>query len=126
MLKFGEIYGKTFSGDIEKRLNKLAKDTLAEQINSKIKPTEELKKTLYFSKEYVSEIKSEIKTGKNLALKSRRNKKFLSGNSIYKSYISENSENLVIIQEIITQIAQKSIKISEKLNFCAVGKSHLI
>ena len=117
-----------FSTEIENRLtlNDLCKELSISTATGrnwiklgKIKPTEEIKKTVYFSKEYVSEIKSEIKTGKNLALKSRRNKKFLSGNSIYKSYVSESSENLDIVQEIITQIAQKNIKINENL-LCAL------
>lgn len=81
----------------------------------KIKPTKEIKKTLYFSYEYLEKIKSEIKSGEISALKSRRNKKFLSGNDIYKSYVSDSSQNLDTVQKIIDLIASENIKISEKL-----------
>ena len=43
----------------------------------------------YFSANYVAGLKAEISSGKNSALKSRRNKRFISGNGIYNSYVSD-------------------------------------
>jgi type I restriction-modification system DNA methylase subunit len=59
------------------------------------------KKTPYFSKKYVKTLKSEIQSGKNTALKSRRNKKFVSGNFLYNSYVSENCKNVDTLQKLL-------------------------
>lgn len=55
----------------------------------KITPEYTEKKTPYFSKKYMKSLHAELQSGKNKALKSRRNKKFVSGNSLYNSYVSE-------------------------------------
>ena len=60
----------------------------------KLIPTYENKRTPFFSSGYVQTIKSDIKSGKKAALKSRRNKKYISGNEIYNSYVSELSVHL--------------------------------
>ncbi len=85
----------------------------------KILPTVETRKTLFFSREYVAEIKSNIKSGKNAALKSRRNKKFVSGNHIYSSYVSDRSVNLPTVQSILSYVEEKGIEITEDL-LCTV------
>ena len=46
----------------------------------KLIPTSENKRTPFFSSGYVQTLKSDIKSGKKAALKSRRNKKYVSGN----------------------------------------------
>ena len=56
-------------------------------------------KEIVFTGEYVKNVVSEIKNGARL--KSRRNKKYLSGNSIYNSYISKNSPNMSSAQGVI-------------------------
>nr|MCR5626225.1 hypothetical protein [Lachnospiraceae bacterium] len=53
----------------------------------------------YFSESYVSALRDELLSGRNPALKSRRNKKYVSGNAFYGSYVSENCKNLPIIQK---------------------------
>lgn len=65
----------------------------------KLVPTKTIKQAPLFSKEYVSKFKKDIISGKNSALKSRRNKKFMSGNNIYNSYLSETSKNFPTVAE---------------------------
>ena len=60
----------------------------------KITPEYTENKTSYFSKKYVANLKKELQSGKNKALKSRRNKKFVSGNSLYNSYVSKHCKNI--------------------------------
>ncbi|MGN0681357.1 MAG: TaqI-like C-terminal specificity domain-containing protein [Candidatus Fimisoma sp.] len=59
----------------------------------KISPETFISDAPYFSQEYVRLLKKDILSGKNSALKSRRNKKYVSGNGVYKSYISPSSIN---------------------------------
>lgn len=68
----------------------------------KLTPMYTQKQTPFFSKEYVSSLRADLQSGENKALKSRRNKKFISGNSLYNSYISEQSKNLPTLQELLT------------------------
>ena len=75
----------------------------------KLTPSCEIKKSPFFSKEYVTSIKDDIRSGRKNALKNRRNKKYVSGNNIYNSYVSEASKNLPIVQNIID--------VAEKANF---------
>lgn len=53
-----------------------------------------------FTQEYVRQIKNDLMTGKNRALKNRRNKKYVSGSSIYESYITAASVNLPKIRQL--------------------------
>lgn len=85
----------------------------------KLLPALEIKKAPFFSREYVQEIKSDIKSGKNTALKSRRNKKHLSGNHIYHSYLSDTSANLPVVQSVITTFKEEGITITDDI-LCAV------
>lgn len=81
----------------------------------KLVPTTENKKTLYFSYDYITKIKSDLQTGNNTALKSRRNKKYVFGNNIYNSYVSEKSSNLPSIEFILDTIEAKHVKITDDL-----------
>lgn len=67
------------------------------------------KKTPYFKKEYVDTLKSEIQSGKNKALKNRRNKKFISGNSLYNSYVSEQCKNIIMLQKLLKMAEEESV-----------------
>ncbi len=53
-----------------------------------------------FSKDYITELANEIKNGEDGRLKSRRNKKAVSGKEIYSDYI-EDIENQYLIEKII-------------------------
>lgn len=80
----------------------------------KIIPSYEIKKTPFFDRKYVSTIKNDIKTGKKSALKSRRNKKYVSGNNIYNSYVSETSKNLSVVQTIIDEAERINISLTDE------------
>ena len=67
----------------------------------KITPEYTEKKKSYFSQKYVQELKKNIQSGSNEALKSRRNKKYVSGNALYHSYVSETCKSVEVIQELL-------------------------
>lgn len=54
----------------------------------------------FYSRGYVDTLKKNIQSGVNTALKSRRNKKYVSGNTIYKSYIDPASPNLEPVSKL--------------------------
>lgn len=68
--------------------------------------------TTYFSIEYMQKLKSDISNGKNSALKSRRNKNFVSGRGLYYSYIPNDSKNLAPVQDILSYIEENDIEIT--------------
>lgn len=70
----------------------------------KIVPTSSVDNVQYFSLDYAIKIKNSIQNQDNSFLKSRRNKKYVSGNSFYSSYISQNSKNLQNVENIINAI----------------------
>ena len=77
---------------------------------NKIKPNLTATGTPYFDKQYAKTIKREIKTGENSALKSRRNKKYISGNSLYNSYVSSDNKNLSKVQKLLSISQEYKIK----------------
>ena len=78
----------------------------------KLMPKYTQKNVPYFTKDYVTSLKNEIKTGKNSALKSRRNKKYVSGNALYNSYVSENCKNISALQNVLELISEKEIELN--------------
>lgn len=70
--------------------------------------------TPFFSKTYVKELKMDIKSGANSALKSRRNKKYVSGSSLYHSYVSDTSVNVKEIQKIIDVIINGELQLTNE------------
>lgn len=66
----------------------------------------------FFSKKYVDELKGEIKSGKNGALKSRRNKKYVSGNFLYNSYVSDKCKSIDALQKLLVMANEASIDFS--------------
>ncbi|MCM1225081.1 MAG: N-6 DNA methylase [Lachnospiraceae bacterium] len=81
----------------------------------KLTPTTQKRKNYYFSVDSVSQIKSSIKKSENKTLKARRNKKYISGNNIYNSYISDSSVNTSIIQSIMDILHSNSINITDDI-----------
>ena len=75
----------------------------------KITPEYTEKKTPYFSKKYMKSLHAELQSGKNKALKSRRNKKFVSGNSLYNSYVSEQCKNIPALQKLLASASGNNI-----------------
>lgn len=68
--------------------------------------------TMYFSIEYMQKLKRDISNGDNSSLKSRRNKKFVSGRGLYYSYIPNDSKNLAPVQEIVSFIDENNVEIT--------------
>ena len=65
-----------------------------------------------FSKQYINEMLKKIKSQASEMLKSRRNKTFVKGSFFYKDYISENSRNLKIVQDLLGFISEKNLILS--------------
>ena len=70
------------------------------------------KRKPYFTKQYTEKLKAELQSGKNQSLKSRRNKKFVCGNSLYSAYVSENCQNIEPLQQILRIVTDESIALS--------------
>ncbi|MCQ2241560.1 N-6 DNA methylase [Treponema sp.] len=82
---------------------------------NKIKPAFYENKTPYFEREYVNSLSDDLKSGTNDSLKSRRNKKFISGNNLYNSYITEKCRNISLVQNLLNEIDSKSIELTEEI-----------
>lgn len=80
----------------------------------KLVPTKTIGNIPYFSISYINRIKKELSTGTNEALKSRRNKKFISGNGIYKSYISSSSENNQSVMTVLDFLSKSDMELTEE------------
>ena len=87
----------------------------------KIVPDYVEKKNPFFSKTNTAKIKRTITSGENKILKSRRNKRFISGNYIYKSYVSESCTNLKTIQALLDKIVETDAKLDENLIKCLIA-----
>ncbi|MCM1105366.1 MAG: N-6 DNA methylase [Blautia sp.] len=85
----------------------------------KITPSSIIKSSAFFSREYVAELKGNIKSGRNSSLKSRRNKKYISGNNVYQSYVSGTSKNIHTVQQIISFIEENNIELTKDV-LCAI------
>lgn len=85
----------------------------------KLVPSTIIKQQPFFTPEYVSDLKSNIATGKNTALKSRRNKKYVSGSNIYHSYVTNDSPNFSTVHSLLTAIAEHETTLAEK-TICAI------
>ena len=81
----------------------------------KLQPVDKAERRFLFERTYVEKIKNDIADGKNTALKSRRNKKYVSGNDIYHSYISDTSKNMAAVQRTVDRIREKGIIVTDDL-----------
>ena len=81
----------------------------------KIKPAYIEDGVCFFSGDLSNELKNNIINGENTALKSRRNKKYVSGNGFYSSYISQSSENLSLVENFVTRINELNITITDEI-----------
>lgn len=69
-------------------------------------------KAILFEKEYIEKLKADIQSGKNGALKSRRNKKFVSGNVLYNSYVSEECTNVGELQKLLGMVQESDVELT--------------
>lgn len=68
-----------------------------------------------FSREYVDNLKKEILSGENKALKSRRNKKYVSGNGLYTSYVSEDCKSVYEVRKLLGLIEENDIELTKEV-----------
>ena len=68
--------------------------------------------TPYFSSEYLRKVRSTLKSDDNKFLKSRRNKKFVSGSSLYSEYVSPDCKAIEAIQILIKKIEEQKVKLT--------------
>lgn len=80
---------------------------------NKIKPELIINKSAYFSKEYVKFLVNELNSQTSDKLKSRRNKKYISGSFFYKDYLSSDSVNLQTTEDLLKYITEQEIILSE-------------
>ena len=73
----------------------------------KITPQIEKNGAPLFTQEYVSRLKKDLLTGKSTLLKSRRNKKYVTGSSIYESYITAASANIPKVQQLMEMVCSQ-------------------
>jgi predicted RNA methylase len=66
-----------------------------------------------FSKSYIENFIKSIQSNSSKILKSRRNKKYVSGAFFYKDYISKTSKNLHTIQNLIDYIVSNEVNLSK-------------
>ncbi|MFV0465729.1 MAG: N-6 DNA methylase [Lachnospiraceae bacterium] len=80
--------------------------------SGKLTPEFTDKKQPYFTRQYIDKFKKDIQSDSNKVLKSRRNKKYVSGNSLYNSYIYEQSKNIVVLQKLLAIIEREHVELS--------------
>lgn len=72
----------------------------------KLVPHKIEEKQYFFTKQQITKLKREMLSGKNNALKSRRNKKYVSGTGIYRSYLPDESGNYPQICNLMTLVSE--------------------
>lgn len=65
----------------------------------------------FFSSEYIGKISEDIHSDKNEKLKSRRNKKNISGKLLYKDYIT-NPQNRAVVEKLISMVELSESELS--------------
>ena len=70
---------------------------------------------IVFNKSDIKKLKIEIQNGENNLLKSRRNKKFITGNKLYNSYITKKSPNIKTVRELVDYISDNKIELKDTL-----------
>lgn len=79
---------------------------------NKIQPSFIENSQILFTKDYTDKLIKQLNSDNSNLLKSRRNKKYISGSFFYKDYISESSKNTKIIEELLNYITNESYNLS--------------
>lgn len=79
----------------------------------KISPTAERKGKPYFSVTYTEALLTQLKEKHRNTLKSRRNKKYITGSSMYRNYLPADSPNLPSVKHILEQLSGFSLTNSQ-------------
>lgn len=85
----------------------------------KIVPQSMIRNSAFFSREYLLQLQGNLRSEKNELLKRRRNKKYISGNNVYDSYVCATSENVHSVERIVSYIEEKNIELTSDL-LCAI------
>lgn len=72
----------------------------------KLRPTKIIDGKPYFSEKYAVQVLAMVKDSGNSLLKSRRNKKHVSGNGIYKAYIDSESCNVQSVEQVVSLLGE--------------------
>lgn len=80
--------------------------------------------TVLYTEEVLA-LKKALLSGENSALRSRRNKKYVSGNNLYKSYISETSKNISTIESLLNTIDDFEVELTTDIISYLVADSAL-
>lgn len=70
----------------------------------KLKPCYTENQTPFFPKDYVNCLHAKLQSAENHALKTRRNKKYVSGNRLYHSYVSDKCQNIPAIHKLLSLV----------------------
>jgi type I restriction-modification system DNA methylase subunit len=69
----------------------------------------------FFSESYAKAFKKSLISGEKDALKSRRNKKYVSGNSLYMAYLPAGSKNLKPVSELVLRAEKYKNEMTDSL-----------
>lgn len=81
----------------------------------KLVPSSSVENHPFFDEQYIQSLKKELETGLNKSLKSRRNKKYVSGRQIYNSYVTDNCRGVESVSFTLNIIDSESIILNEEL-----------
>ncbi len=79
----------------------------------RLTPQKQVNRSIYFSREYAESVQRRLRDEKSTVLKSRRNKKYISGSSIYHSYVSNHSAAQIYVQSVLDYIQDHQITLGE-------------
>ncbi len=91
----------------------------------KLTPSKLINNTIYFDNSYISSFKAELESGDNASLKSRRNKKYVSGSGLYSSYVSSTCKGLVSVSETLNILYENKIAIDNDVICLVVADAAL-
>lgn len=83
--------------------------------SGKLIPDTTINNVPFFKKDYLIQIKDRINSSGNNDLKSRRNKKHISGNEFYKGYIDSTSNNINVLIDLLNNIENNSYEVTKDL-----------
>ncbi len=81
--------------------------------SGRLVPSGEISQKPFFLERYVCQILNELNQDHSNLLKNRRNKRFVSGNRFYASYLSDSSANLSIVSRLIERVGNKPLEESQ-------------
>ena len=66
-----------------------------------------------FTEDYVRELRQSLKNGERKALRSRRNKGYVSGKGFYDRYVSEDCGSIDVVKKLAGMLVEQSISVTE-------------